>query len=451
MLSRVLWFCCELLRNQWFKPTRLKRLQENRLKTILKHVYANVPLYHDKFDLVGIKPDNIATMDDLTKLPFITKQEVREGIPARSIARGYETKECIRVRTSGTTGGPMPIFWDQRFFDYCIANWDFRRLMAIGINRLDKFIEIHARGSPHSHLDVPGEKRKALWRYLFGSVVSSLQRRRRRIDVGDSAEEVIPDILEFQPKIIDGTLSYLRLIAEAMADKGIEIPNLKAVRSDGEVLDQFTRRFLESSFGCKVFDEYSTWDFGNGAWECKRREGYHIDADMLILEIVRDNEVVAPGERGEIVVTCLLNYAMPLIRYRTGDIGVLDEKMCSCGRSLPLLKSVEGRKVDCFSLANGGMVSPKVIMSAVQGTRGVSRYQVVQKSVDKVSIELMKRENEPEVSSEELMTRLRAILGEDVKIEVIVSGRKRLKVKFRPVISELTVSAEPRWVKTRNS
>jgi len=202
---------------------------------------------------------------------------------------------------------------------------------------------------------------------------------------------VLTEILRFRPKMVCGNPSYLRLIAETMADKGIESLDLKAVRSEGEVLDEFTRRFLESSFKCTVFDEYSTWDFGQGAWECKRREGYHIDADLIILEVVRDNEPVAPGERREIVVTGLLNYAMPLIRYRVGDVGVLKDEMCSCGRGLPLLKSVEGRIVDCIKLPDGRMVPPKLVMSAVQGTPGVSRYQVVQESRNKVTIELMRK------------------------------------------------------------
>jgi len=450
---RALWYCYELSRNQWLKPAELKKLQEKRLKAILRHAYENVPLYHKKFDSVGIKPEDIRTVEDLTKLPFTTKKEVRNGMPDQSIAKKYVIKDCVKMSTSGTTGGPMPVFYDKRFLDYCMASWYYRRIMAIGINPWDKTMFI-GYGTPQPNIlhDDQAEggyksKRKSRGRIALGPIVSLLRRRRKTVYIMDGADDVLAEIIKFQPKLVDGNLSCLRLIAETMADKGIETLGLKVVRSDGEVLDDFTRKFLESSFKCEVFDEYSTWDFGHGAWECKRREGYHIDADLLILEVIRNNEQVAPGERGEIVVTGLLNYVMPLIRYRVGDIGVLDDEMCSCGRGLPLLKSIEGRIVDCFTLPSGQIVPTKVIMSAVQGTPGVSRYQVVQERRNKVTIELMRGKNDPEVSISELTAKCREVLGEDIEIEVFTGTRENLRTKFRPVISKLTVSGETRWTK----
>ena len=140
---------------------------------------------------------------------------------------------------------------------------------------------------------------------------------------------------------------------------------------------------------------------------------------------------------------------MPLIRYRMGDVGILDDEQCSCGRSFPLLKSVEGRVVDCFALSNGRTVTPKLIMSTIQSTPGVSRYQAVQENERKVTIELMKKETDPEVSVSELIARCYEILGDDVEIEVFVGDRKDLRAKFRPVISKLTVRGETRWTKPR--
>jgi len=455
VLLRVLWYCYELSRNQWLRPVELKKLQEKRLKAILRHVYENVPLYHKKFDSAGIKPNDIKTLEDLSKLPFTTKHEVRSGIPDESISKGYDLNKCVRASTSGTSGGPMPVFYDKRFLDYCISNWYYRRIKAIGVNPWDKMVFIGHGVPQHSVVhNSTGRrnkkaKRKSMGRTALGRIGSLLGRRLKRVYINRSAENVLAEIIRFQPKLADGNVSYLRLLAETMVDKGIKTLGLKVVRSDGEVLDDFTRRFLESSFRCEVFDEYSTWDFGHGAWECEKREGYHIDADLLILELMRNNEHISAGERGEIVVTGLLNYAMPLIRYRVGDIGVLDNEMCSCGRSLPLLKSIEGRIVDCFTLPSGRIVPPKAIMSAVQGTPGVSRYQVVQKKRNKVTIELMRRKNDPEVSIDELHARCHEVLGDDVEIEVFFGTRENLKAKFRPVISELMVSGETRWIKPR--
>jgi len=451
VLHRVLWYCNELSRNQWLGSVELKQLQEKRLRDITNHAYNNVPLYKEKFDALGIEPEDIRSLEDVQKLPFTTKQEVRNGIPDRSMARGSDLGDCIRASTSGTSGGPMAVFYDKRFMDYCMAAWRFRKRLAIGVKPWQKVMVIGYGGliAPKKGQDQSGEmarmKRKSQGRESLGPIVHLLRDREKRVTVGSDANEVLTQILEFDPKLIRGTPSYLRLLAEAMAERGIEGLGDRVVRTEGEVTDEETRRYLESSFKCKVFDEYSSWDFGNGAWQCTKREGYHIDADLLILEVVRGNEQVSPGERGEIVVTNLLNYAMPLIRYRVGDIGVLDDKTCSCGRGLPLLKSIEGREADCFTLPSGQLVTPRTIMTVIQGTPGVSRYQAVQESMNQVRIELMRRGNEPDVSKDELVARCHNILGEDIEIEVSITDRKNLKAKFRPVISKPTVAEEPRW------
>lgn len=451
VLHRVLWYCYELSRNQWLGSDELKKLQEKRLRDITNYAYNNVPLYKEKFDAQGIKPEYIRSLEDVQKLPFTTKQEVRDGIPDRSMARGLDLRDCIRASTSGTSGGSMPVFYDKRFMDYCMAAWRFRKRLAIGVKPWQKVMVIGYGGliAPKKDQDQSGEmarmKRKSRGRESLGPVVHLLRGREKMVTIGSDANEVLTQILKFDPKLIRGPPSYLRLLAEAMAERGVEGLGDKVVRTDGEVADEETRRYLESSFKCKVFDEYSSWDFGNGAWQCTKREGYHIDADLLILELVRGNERVSPGERGEVVVTNLLNYAMPLIRYRAGDIGVLDDKTCSCGRGLPLLKSIEGREADCFTLPGGQLITPKTIMTVIQGTPGVSRYQAVQESMNQVKIELMRRGNEPDVSKDELVARCHNILGEGIEIEVSVTDRKNLKAKFRPVISKLTVAEEPRW------
>ncbi len=447
MLRRVVWYCYELSRNQWLRPGELRRLQEKRLREIISHAYNAVPLYKEKFDAQGIKPEDIRSLEDLQKLPFTTKQEVRDGIPHRSIARGFDLRNCIRASTSGTSGGPMPVFYDKRFWDYCQAAWIFRKQWAIGVEPWRKVLVIEFGAPPKRDQDrtrEPAEGRRlSRGRESLGPIVRLLHDRRRSIPLFDDANQVLTHMLKFDPKLVRGSPSYLRLLAEAMADRGIESLADKVVRTEGELTDGETRRYLESSFKCRVFDEYSSWDFGNGAWECTKREGYHIDADMLIMEVVRGGERISAGERGEIVVTNLLNYAMPLIRYRVGDIGVLDDKYCSCGRGLPLLKSIEGRMSDCFALPGGRLVTPRTIMTAVQGSPGVSRYQAVQETMGQFRIQLMKRKGEPDVAKEELVARCRRVLGEDAEIEVSDSGRTDFRAKFRPVISKARMAEEP--------
>jgi phenylacetate-CoA ligase len=450
MLHRVLSYCVELSRNQWLGIKDLRELQEERLREIVSHAYHTVPLYREKFDSQGIRPGDIRSLEDLQKVPFTTKQEVRDGIPNKSLAAGFDRRDGILTFSSGTSGGPMPVFYDKRFMDYCMAAWRYRKRLATGVKPWDKVMVITYGGLPG-----PGKgeathtKRRSQGRESLGPIVHLLRGRERWASVRSDAKDVLTQVRKFEPKLIRGTPSYLRLLAEAMAEEGMEGLGDRVVRTEGEVADEETRGYLESSFKCKVYDEYSSWDFGNGAWQCTRREGYHIDADLLILEVVRGTEQASPGEMGEIVVTNLLNYAMPLIRYRVGDLGVLEDGTCSCGRSLPMLKSIEGRTADCFTLPGGEMVTPRTLMNAIQGTKGVSRYQAVQVDTNSVRIELMRRQTDPEVSVDELEARCRDVLGEGVELEVAVTDRKNLRAKFRPVVSRRSVAEEPRWTQPR--
>jgi len=276
MLLRALWYCYQLSRSQWLKPADLKRLQEKRLRAIITHTYENVSLYHSKFDSAGIKPSDIKTLEDLRRVPFTTKEEIRRGIPHQSIAKGYDTTNCAKMPTSGTSSGPMPVFYDKRFLDYTMANWYFRRLRGIGVNPWDKVINVkyNMPASEITPYDIetengPRKKRKSTVRIALGSVTTLLRPRRKEVNVETNPKQLLAEIADFKPKLLDGSPSYLRLIGEMAEDTGADDLGVGTVRSDGEVIDQATRRYLENSFNCKVFDEYSTWDFAMGAWECK--------------------------------------------------------------------------------------------------------------------------------------------------------------------------------------
>ena len=451
MFYRVIWNCYELLMAEWLRPTELRKLQEKRLRAILKHAYENVPLYRKKLDSAAIKPSDINDLNDLSKLPFTTKQEIVSGMPQESIAKGYDLDDCVRMSTSGTTGGPMPVFYDKAFWDYMVALWYFRELRALDLNPWDRVTDIfYHRPQPGEKEEPSVNKSKSRGGTALGPSVSILKRWQRNVYLAYTAEEIISEIVKYQPGIIRGNSSYLKLLAEAVTDRGLKNIRPKALVSWGELLDESSRRFLESSLQCEVYDSYGAYEAGTIAYECRKKEGLHVREDFVVVELIRNGESVGPGEEGEIVVTGLLNYAMPLIRYRVGDIGISGDAQCSCGRGFRLLKSIEGRKVDFLPLPDGRTISPKRIITAIQSTRGVSRYQLVQESTNRFTLELMRKESDPEVSIEDLRSKCLEILGSNIEMEIIVGNRQSVKAKFRPVISKLTVEQEPRWTKPRS-
>lgn len=402
MIPRVLWYCYKLSRNQWLEPSELEILQEKKLKAIIRHAYENVPLYRGKFDSAGVKPDDIKTLKDIEKLPFVTKQEIRSNMPDKSTARGYETNDCVKMSTSGTTGGPMTVYCDKRCWDNEIVDWYYRTANILDYNTWDTCLTISYATPTRDIHSNEGEirsqpKHESSGRAALGFLTPMFGRWRKNLFIAYNADEIVADVVKYQPRVIKGNTSYLRLLAEAIASKGCKEIEPKALLSWGEVLDNPNRNFLESFFGCKVYDVYGANEIGSIATECGKRSGLHVKADMVILEVLKNGKPAAAGECGEIVVTGLLNYAMPLIRYRVGDIGILGDEQCPCGRGFPLLRSVEGRIVDCLQLPNGRLVTPKTIATAVQGTPGVSRYQVVQESMNKIKIDLMSGKKDPNV------------------------------------------------------
>jgi phenylacetate-CoA ligase len=258
MLSFI-WYCHQLSRSQWLKPADMDRLQRKRLKALLKHAYENVPLYHEKFDSAGVKPDDINSMEDLSKLPFTTKSEINSGMPDKVIAKGYKVSELIKMPTSGTSGGPMPVYYDKRFWNYTSAAY-YRLRRALGINPWDKCFQIHFWGpmpkSSDASKEGTGKKNKSRWQFSLGPLYSMFKRFQKTAFITYDADDIILDIINYQPKVLSGNPSYLRLIAETLTDKGIGKIRPKLLRCSGEVLDEPTRKFLEISFGCNVFDSY---------------------------------------------------------------------------------------------------------------------------------------------------------------------------------------------------
>ena len=139
------------------------------------------------------------------------------------------------------------------------------------------------------------------------------------------------------------------------------------------------RRLIGSAFG-DVRDVYGAVEFGDIAWECERHEGYHVNADCLVVELLRDGRPALQGEAGEVVCTSLQSYAMPLIRYRLGDEGVFSTDRCGCRRGLPLLKVISGRADDCIHLPDGGLISPRALVSALAYIEGVRQYRIAQEA-----------------------------------------------------------------------
>jgi phenylacetate-CoA ligase len=382
-------------------------MQLRKLRAILKHAYENVPFYHKKFRRTGIKPDDIKSFSDLYKVPFTTKFEIQASPFEDVVARNVNIDRCRKTTTSGSTGIPLTVVSDRVAEDFSFAVWA-RAMLENGLKPLvDRMATIRHPKFLQERKDIVG----MLW-----------ANKRKQISVFDSAEQQLKILEDFKPDIIKGYSSSLAILADLCKKKGSRVkPRL--VFTGADFLTGKNRELVSSAFGCEVFDYYGCIEFSLLAWECSEHVGYHINVENVAVEFIKDGEAVAPLERGEIVCTGLVNYAMPLIRYRLGDVGVLLNEQCSCGRTLPLMKTVEGRIDDFLTTLDGRVISGQIFSENYPfenwEKEGIKQFRVIQERRDKLTIKLAVREgvfNEVPVL-EKVRKKLQELFGEGMNIE----------------------------------
>ncbi len=257
--------------------------------------------------------------------------------------------------------------------------------------------------------------------------------------------------MKFKPKVITGSPTYLRLFAEKVLSSGKDPPRLRTLVTGGEPLDEPTRDLLENTFDCKTYNSYGAFDLGYIAMECTEKNGLHVMADSLFMEVVKDGEPVSPGERGELVVTGLSNEAMPMIRYKLGDIGILSDEMCSCGRNFPLLKSMEGRSLDHVATDSGAVLSPKMVLTLMHSVRKLPRSQLVEENSGSFTLRVFDQGQENiETSVQEFLKKLRDISKDKMEVNVSIEKTDQVKAKFRPLLSKQSSNIDTRWVHPTN-
>ncbi|AGK60510.1 phenylacetate-CoA ligase [Archaeoglobus sulfaticallidus PM70-1] len=315
----------------------IEELQMKRLRFTLKNAYENVPFYHRKFREAGIKPEDIKKREDMAKVPLTVKEDLRENYPFGLFA--VDKKEIIRIHTSsGTSGKPKVVGYTRDDLENWI-NMVARCLYMVGIRDHDVF------------------QNMVSYTFFTGGLGFHYAAERIGAMVVPSGtgqtEKQIQYMFDFGTTVIHATPSYAMHIKEVAEGMGID-PREIGLRIGcfgAEPWSDNTRKRLEDAYDIKAYDSYGLSEMnGPGvAFECEEQYGLHIWADHYFIEIIDPEtlEPVSDGEKGELVLTPLTKQALPLIRYRTGDITyILDEGKCSCGRTHPRIHRILGRSDD---------------------------------------------------------------------------------------------------------
>lgn len=426
-------FFQELNRTQWYRPEELKRLQERRLRSIIKHAYDHVPYYHRNFRERKIRPSDVRTIEDLRKLPILTKEDVRDNFNQLMAVNAKNYKYGVS-RTSGSTGKPLNFYLDQqnREKEYA-AQW--RQLQWAGIDFESRIATFRAPESlVHGH-----GKTKALWK--FNALSKELDFDTLSMN-GSTLKKYMERLREFTPDLVKGYPSALQTMAKSMlVSNTVIIP--KAIQTSSESLSKSQRGIIEEAFNCKIYDWYGQSEYIVSAGQCPEGN-YHVNAELGVMELVKDGENVTPGELGEILGTGLYNFSMPFVRYKIGDIGKYSGGRCVCGRGLPTMESLEGRLSEVIVFPDGRILSG--VAFEVYWKDCITPYipnvdyvHVIQKSKNKLLVEMVKTDHFSSQEMRKILEELKMLLGPLMEIEFRYLDSIPIGRKVRFTHSELDV------------
>ena len=417
----------ELKRNQRLKPIELERLQNKKLRAIIKHSYENVPLYHNLLKEANLKPDNIKTTRDLSKIPILTKSMLRNLPLEHLVAKNIDSTALWKHYTSGTSGLPLSVYWERNAtIDQYLRNYRFQ--LKCGDKIRNKQVDIGAGWACHSPCAHAGQ-RMGLFKTLIIPPLGFTD-----------MQTIIKKIKEFGADTLIAPPSIVRLLGKEIAETDVKGLRIRLVFTGGEMLDDYTRKISQEVFGAKLFDGYGTNELGFISGECEKHIGYHIESDACIVEITRDGESVSPGEEGEITVTSLTHYATPLIRYNLEDIGKLTKSECSCGSFFSLMKITQGRKSDVLKLPNCRVVPAVTIYQPLSPIIGIKQFQLQQEKIDRFAVKIVKDQNFTEKTAEAVKSTLLSKVGE-AQVEIyFVDEIPRKTRKFKPFVTQVPVN-----------
>jgi phenylacetate-CoA ligase len=421
--------------SQWYSKAQLTEYQEEMLKKLIQYSYKHVKYYRAVMDEMKLKPSDINTIDDLQKLPLLTKKIIKENFNSL-LSDEYSLKTVDKGHTSGTTGSPLEICYSKNLINFNYAMLD-RQYNWAGVS-LAKFADKVAviRGN----IIVPlNTARPPFWRYNYlhnQLLLSSFHLTPENIPL------YINELKKYKPKALDGYPSTVYILAKFLKNNGENL-KLDCVLTSSETLYDFQRDTIEESFDCKVFDYYGSAERVLFTTECDRHSGGHIGMEYGITEICgADGEKLEAGSTGAVVATSLHNYAMPLIRYKTNDNSAIKTINCECGRVHQLLDDVTTKAEDTLVLKDGRLISPSVLTHPFKPLTSILESQIVQNELSSVTIKLRVDEDFKDDDRNALVYGLSDRLGKDIKINIeIVDELERTPTgKFKWVISNIDMN-----------
>jgi phenylacetate-CoA ligase len=412
----------DLRKYEFASPESVQGAQFDRVRALLQHASSLVPYYRNMFRELAFDVSQIRSLADLAKLPLLTKAQIRQH-SAELVAENSEPPRLLANASGGSTGEPLRFYQDQTYWDYAWATQWFVESWW-GIRRGDRTALIWG-----TDRDLP----ELSWR----ETVCQTKTCNAFALSEERMERFARELHSWQPCLIAGYASALNLFARFL----LERPGLRirpyAVKSAAEVLPDNERAVIQKAFECPVYDFYGSREVNNLAAECPAHMGLHVNALTRYIEVVDDaGHALEPGVPGRVLVTDLVNYSMPFIRYENDDVACWSATSCRCGRPFPVLAKVLGRESDFIVTPAGRFIHGEFFTHLFYDMPQVIKFQLVQDSLTEIRLCIVLQPEAGGSILELLRERLTTALGESVRcridrvkeIERLPSGKHRFTV-----------------------
>jgi phenylacetate-CoA ligase len=393
----------------------LLAFQDVQLQRLVAHAHARVPRYRRLFEQHGLRPEHVRGRADLDRIPVTTRPDLQAAAPDDAIVEGWSRDRLDVHATSGSTGSPLRV-WRSRFEARLRQAFRMRTLRHFGVRSRDRQVGV---GLVQPHIKEDG-----------GPVAGLLRRlgffHRATVDLRLGDERIAEALARLRPDVLLGYASALDHLAAVLGPRDLARIRPRALVSGAEVLTPAMRERIGRVFQASVHDWYGSHELGLIAWQCGQSPAYHVADDNVLLEVLTaDGRPAAVGESGEVVATSLHGFAMPIIRYRLGDVVTRGPAPCACGQPYATILTIEGRMPDYFPLANGRLVHAyELYIALLDAARPwLGQCLITQERPDRVTIEVCPRTPPAHDDLRAIEAIARDTLGPGVEYALRVSAR----------------------------
>ena len=406
---------------------KVKQIQTDQLLKLIHHAYHQVPFYTYWFDKHKITPADIKSIDDLKKIPVINKKVIAEHRD-KTLAVNYKQFKPVARMTGGTTGLAFKFYVDRYTW---LLNWavKLRTFKEAGYNYGHDKLAVLAGGSL-----IPQNSKswkKTVWHWIMNFYAFPISHM-----TDETMHKIYQTIKKERIKHLRGYPTAIYTFAKYLNEQNLNLP-LKSIMTTAEMLHPFHREMFLKVYKCHTYDVYGAGDGSGQANDCELHLGMHLCNELSITEIINEQgSEVGNQEEGELVFTSLNDFAMPLIRYKPGDRAIKSTRLCSCGRTSPIIEKIIGRTSDLIELSNGRKLNGLSIPFEAW-TEEIEQFQIVQTAKDALELNLIPKKSFTEKHKEEALELMKFHAGEGIKIQVNIVEHIALPKsgKLRYVIS----------------